>query len=333
MCRSHEAETDGISKPNIVSDCVKADKVVNQALNAAVHAFSARWLPLIAGTYVQGESLNVLARKLWLDARGKILLILQNRSYRSVLALYIFGMTPLPPGLDDTLPGQGSIGDVCIDVAMRHLQSLRVRRPINKFSSAAIVLEHSSTTSAALSKSAANPRDDSGYLLREAIAYWAGFVFDTSASITTGLPSILFTALNGFELEDTVQQLKAATQDFHEKTEDWRANGFQVTNQRAVWITQSASGLKGLFWKSVACLREALNYGRAESEIARAQNAVLECIQRFDTTYAPLLAACQKALIFLDGEAQLHWCKYHRIQEIQANATQISSAFTIILAC
>ncbi|EXJ75711.1 uncharacterized protein A1O5_00218 [Cladophialophora psammophila CBS 110553] len=285
--------------------CVKADKAVNQALNAAVHAFSVRWLPLIAGASIPTEKLNELARKLWHNARSKILLILQQkRSYRSILALYIFGMTPLPPGLEEHELAYGNIGEVCIDIAMRQLQNVRGKKNINRFSAAAIVVEPLTATA---SDDASSHTIDEGYQLRETIAYWAGFVFDTSASLTTGLPSILHASILGFQQERTIQLLKKTAQEFHDKTEDWRVNGFEVTNQRAIWIVQSASGWKGVFWKAVASLREALNYGHEPHVIFWAQAAALQGMQRYDMTYAPLLAACKRALLFLDFETQLNW--------------------------
>ncbi|KIW30405.1 uncharacterized protein PV07_06150 [Cladophialophora immunda] len=277
-CRQHDGHSD--TRQTVSgSVCVKADSVVNQALNAAVHAFSVRWLPLVAGTSIPAEKLNELARKLWYNARSKILLILQKRCYRSILALYIFGMTPLPPGLEEHEVSHGNIGEVCIDVAMRQLQSVRAKRNVSRFSSAAIA---TSSTSASATFDTASQSTDEGYALRETIAYWAGF-------------------------ERTVQLLKKTAQDFHDKTEDWRANGFEVINQSAIWIVQSASGCKGVFWKAVASLREALNYGHEPHVIARAQTAVLQCMLRYDVTYAPLLAACKRALLFLDFEAQLNW--------------------------
>ncbi|OAP62328.1 hypothetical protein AYL99_04531 [Fonsecaea erecta] len=305
-CRRH----DGHAKPRSMTAssgnvCVKAGKVVNQALNAAVHAFSVRWLPLVAGKSISTEKLNDLARKLWHNARVKVLLILQKRCYRSILALYIFGMTPLPPGLEDHELGDGTIGEVCVDIAMRQLQTVRARRDVSRFSSAAIATD--SVPLSAVVDTSPHHTVDEGYELRETIAYWAGFVFDTSASFTTGLPSILHASLLGFEQEQTVQLLKKTAQEFHEKTEDWRANGFEVTNQRAIWIVQSASGCKGVFWKAVAALREALNYGHEPHVVVRAQTAVLQCMLRYDVTYAPLLAACKRALLFLGFEAQLNW--------------------------
>lgn len=75
--------------------------MVNQVLKAAVHAFSVRWLPLLVRERIRNEFLNDLAQRLWYDARTKVLLVLQRRCFRSILALYVFGMTPVPPGKED----------------------------------------------------------------------------------------------------------------------------------------------------------------------------------------------------------------------------------------
>ncbi|KIW84347.1 hypothetical protein Z517_03597 [Fonsecaea pedrosoi CBS 271.37] len=310
-CRGHDGQVETRHPvPGPGNVCVKADTVVNQALNVAVHAFSVRWLPLVAGTNISTDKLNDLARRLWQNARSKILLILQRRCYRSILALYIFGMTPVPPGLEDEDLSHGNIGEVCIDIAMRQLLSVRARRrQVNRSESTAMTTKSALVGAGARAGPAVDLSDtvDEGYQLRETIAYWAGFVFDTSASLTTGLPSILHASLLGFEQEGTVQLLQRTAQDFHDKTEPWRLNGFEVTNQCAIWIVQSASGCKGLFWKAVASLREAFNYRHEPHLVVRAQTAVVQCMHRYDVTYAPLLAACKRALLFLDFEAQLNW--------------------------
>ncbi|OAL28159.1 hypothetical protein AYO20_09578 [Fonsecaea nubica] len=279
--------------------------VVNHALNAAVHAFSVRWLPLVAGENISTDKLNDLARRLWQNAQSKILLILRRRCYRSILALYIFGMTPMPPGLEEQEIGYGNIGEVCIDIAMRQLQSVRARRRyVNRFESALV-------GAGAKSAVASSNTTDEGYELRETIVYWAGFVFDTSASLSTGLPSILHASLLGFEQEGTVQLLQRTAQEFHDKTESWRLNGFEVTNQRAIWIVQSASGCKGLFWKAVASIREAFNYRHEPHLVVRAQTAVVQCMHRYDVTYAPLLAACKIRILRVYGLQDLLALHYH----------------------
>jgi hypothetical protein len=304
-CRVHEQCLDRKQRTSD-RECVRTDKQVNRALNAAVRAFSVRWLPLVAGSSISGERLNSLARRLWSEARTTALSILHQRCYRSVLALYIFGMTPVPVGLEESTKAQGSIGEVCIDVAIRQIQHLQAKSDITQFSAATIV-QRLSPGQLLLQKP--DSRGDEGYQLRESIAAWAGFVFDTSASLTRGLPSILHAGVLGFDQDKTIRLLKETVQTFHNETETWRTQGFEVSDQRATWIIQSASRCKGMLWKAVACLREALTYRAGSSTVTRAQAAVLEVMQRYELTFAPLLAACRRALVFLDGEAQLNWCK------------------------
>jgi hypothetical protein len=280
--------------------------VVNHALGAAVHAFSVRWLPLLVGERIREDLLNTLAWRLWHNARTKVLSVLQRRCFRSVLALYVFGMTPIPPGTQDSPDAQGSLGEVCIDTALRQLQYLTASMDLSCFSSASIA--HQPATS----KIAVHERPyraDDGYRLRETLSCWAGFVFDTSAALSTGRPSVLCAGVVAFEQDKTVQLLKSSIQQFHNNTDQWRLSGFDVTSQRAITIIQSASACKGLLWKAIASLREALAYNHDHSVVAKTCATILDIRQMFETTYAPLLAACKRALLFLDEEAQLQWCK------------------------
>lgn len=196
---------------------------------------------------------------------------------------------------------------MCIDAALRQLQNLTSRGDFGWFSSASIARQPPSSDR---SVKELPHRTDEGYRLPETLCCWAGFVFDTSAALSTGQPSVLSAGILGFEQDKTVQLLKSSVQRFHDSTEEWRLTGFEITNQRAITIIQSASACKGLLWKATACLREALAHNHEFLVVVRARNNVVDIRETFETTYAPLLVACKRGLFFLDEEAQLHWCEF-----------------------
>src|ERR1700712_3745488 len=71
--------------------------VINQALISAVHAFSARWLPISRfGKGIATDIQKLTATKeyfvenIWKRAHKDVLRVLTRPSYRSILALYLF---------------------------------------------------------------------------------------------------------------------------------------------------------------------------------------------------------------------------------------------------
>ena len=53
--------------------------------------------------------------------------LLNQVSYRSVLALYLFAQTPVPVGIYEEEELSGITGPVCMHTALMHIQKLRQR--------------------------------------------------------------------------------------------------------------------------------------------------------------------------------------------------------------
>lgn len=287
--------------------CPRCDRSVQLALIAAVHAFSLRWLPLVTNQGVDCQELMSLGDRLWQNARSRVMSIFDKLSYQSVLALYLFGLTPTYQG---ALVDQNTVrvaGEVSVDMALRQIHRLRVKRQDLSFSGTGL-----SPSAEQAQRQADGDRQSltEDFVHAENMMYWAAVVFDISASMTRGSPSILISGVFGFEDEPVIRLMKARVQLFHESTEAWRQNGFVPTNHTALAVVHRASTWKGYLWKVIGALREAINNGHEQSVISRLQTLVREGLERFDRTFRPLLAVCERHILFLSKDARLCYCKY-----------------------
>lgn len=75
---------------------IETDHQTRMSLERVTHAFAARWLPLIASS-LPSDSLSVqdMIVKLWREARADMLNVINRPTYRSMLTLYLFGLTPM----------------------------------------------------------------------------------------------------------------------------------------------------------------------------------------------------------------------------------------------
>ena len=210
-------------------------------------------------------------------------------------------MTTLPPGLDDDFEDT-RIGEVFVQIALGQYHVVRAKRRNRQFSGSKIM-------GASLVEGNSS-RFTEQFMFNESLAYWAGILIDTSTSLTLGRPSTLLASVLGFADESVFHMIQARRHIFHEKTSHWRDCGFEVTNETAVEIVQSAAAWKILHFKTISVLREAIIYGHGEDEVSKAQSAVLDGLDQFRQTYASLLLTCEKSLLFLDQEVQLCWCRY-----------------------
>lgn len=284
----------------ITHRCPRGDRAIQLALISAVHAFSCRWLPLVTDNATDSQQLLVLGNHLWNNAKARVMAVFDKLSYQTVLALYLFGLTPISEEASMDIENAYMAGEVSIDMALRQIHRLRVKRRDLRFSG----------TGLSFGKKVPNAHNsvNEDFIHAETMMYWAGVVFDTSSSMTRGCPSILCSGVFGFEEEPVFCLMKARVQLFHENTEAWRQNGFVPTSDDTLYIVHRASTWKGYVWKLIGVLREAMNHGYGESVIARLQFLIAEALGRFNMTFKPLLAACEKHILFFSKDARL--CYY-----------------------
>ena len=261
---------------------------------------------MTAGMGQPAQHYKIVVMALWRTARRDMLRIINRPSYRSVISLFLFALTPIPVGISEDEEADGISGQTCVPAALQQIQILRARQRNLQFSGSKVSL---STKSKPLAN-AAESIGSSDFIAAESIAYWAALTFDTSASLTLNCRSLLSSGLFGFEAELPWRLVRTGAKMFHEMTRGWRADGVvEMTDERANQIIASGTAWKLLAWKLTAIFKEALRDGHHESEVSRAFSFVTDGIQQFNDTYRRPLEACQRRMQFLGQTTKLRWCK------------------------
>ncbi|KAL7903010.1 hypothetical protein HDV63DRAFT_399893 [Trichoderma sp. SZMC 28014] len=231
--------------------------------------------------------------------------VFDKLSYQTVLALCLFVPTPISEKGSQDAKNAHSAGEVSIDMALRQIHRLRVKRRDLRFSGADLSFGRSDVNSPNNHESV-----NEDFIHAENMMYWAVVVFDTSSSMTRGCPSILCNGVFGFEEEPVFCLMKARVQLFQESTEAWRQNGFIPTSHDTLYIVHRASTWKGYVWKLIGVLRQSMNHGYGELIITRLQSLIVDALNGFDRTFKPLLAVCEKYILFFSKDARLCYWTY-----------------------
>lgn len=278
---------------------------IDDSLDRAIEAFAARWLPLAMHSTSSSPPYAEIIRGLWRRAHKDMLKVVNRPSYRSMLTLLLFALTPIPDGMSeeeelDRVPGQ-----VCVHAALQQIQELRVHERSLRFNGNRVnhdvqirslgVSPHSLATA--------------NFINAESAAYWAALTFDTSASLTLNCRPLLACGLFGFESESSWRLLRTCMEIFRDATQEWHDPEFEINNEKANQIIAAASAWKLMVWKLTANFKESLRDGHDEAEVSKAFGSVSEAIDQFNLTYRDLLGACQRRIQFFGQETKLRWCK------------------------
>ncbi|KAI1620301.1 hypothetical protein EDD37DRAFT_173848 [Exophiala viscosa] len=291
----HDAETP-------VSQRQDRDGLMEQSVKRAIHSFASQWLHIIPKHERIGIVHEDLVRDLWRAARRDMLKVINRVSYRSVLALFIFGLTPIPVGISTEEEMDGLTGHVCVQAALQQVQRLRERQRNCQFSGSKVspgidpVIGRQPTTD--LSQA---------FLTSESRAYWAALMVDTSASFTLNFRSSLSSGLHGVGSESSWRVLRMGANSFHTRTEEWRTSTFEVSDETTSQIVAAAAACSVYVWKMIAVLKEALREGDEEEKVIQAWKSFLESVDIFQVTFRPLLTACLRRLHFLSQVERLNW--------------------------
>ncbi|EHK25889.1 uncharacterized protein TRIVIDRAFT_189580 [Trichoderma virens Gv29-8] len=310
LCRyldRYMAETSEGNKGSAQEQWIQQDKerdvLIEQSLRNTIAAFAARWLPITSSDDLVGiNNLNQI-QTMWRQARRDMLRIINRPSYRSMLSLFLFALTPIPMGISEDEETDGVSGQVCIHAGLQQVQSLRARQRNLQFSGSKVFPSLSSTSICATPESV----DTSSFINAENIAYWAAITFDTSASLTLNCRPLLSSGLFGFESEFTWKLVRTCLNVFNESSKSWRFGSAEMTDERANEIIAAAACWKLLGWKLAANFREALRDGHDESEVRKALSYVNSSVKEFDTTFRPFLDECYKRMQFLGQQTKLRW--------------------------
>ncbi|KAK6447207.1 hypothetical protein FP744_10003457 [Trichoderma asperellum] len=283
----------------------KRDALIERSLRNTIAAFAVRWLPITSSDDVVGLALNNphQIQTMWRQARRDMLRIINRPSYRSMLSLFLFALTPIPMGISEDEEADGVSGQVCIHAALQQVQSLRAWQRNLQFSGSKVSPSLSSTPICATPESA----DTSSFINAENIAYWAAITFDTSASLTLNCRPLLSSGLFGFESEFTWKLVRTCLNVFNESSKSWCLGSAEMTDERANEIIAAAACWKLLVWKLAANFKEALRDGHDESEVRKALSQVSNSIKKFDATFRPFLDECYKRMQFLGQQTKLRW--------------------------
>ncbi len=285
------------------------DRLIDDSLQNTIAAFSARWLPLTSSKTDPDQCHRNAIHALWRHARRDMLRVINRPSYRSMLALFLFALTPIPAGIHEDEEVDGISGQACVHAALQQIQTLRARQRNLQFSGSKVSPSMKSKAICASPESIGT----SDFIAAESIAYWAALTFDTSASLTLNCRSLLSSGLFGFEAELPWRLVRTGAKMFEETTHDWRAGGLlEMTDDRANQIIANGTSWKLLAWKLTAVFKEALRDGHDESEVLKGYRRVTESMQHFNDTYRQPLEQCQRRMQFLEQQTKLRWCKLKR---------------------
>ncbi|QPC76476.1 hypothetical protein HYE68_007228 [Fusarium pseudograminearum] len=271
------------------------------SLQSTICAFAARWLPVTSAVESSENHCN-LVQSLWRHARRDMLRIINRPSYRSMLSLLLFALTPIPEGISEEEETDGISGQACVHAALQQIQNLRARQRNLQFSG-------SKVSPSLRSETVTTPEsiESSGFINAESTVYWAALTFDTSASLTLNCRPLLSSGLFGFESELPWRLVRTCAKMFDENARQWKQASADMTDERANQIIAAGASWKLLGWKLTAIFKEALRDGHEEPEVRKAYFAVVDSIKQFGIVYRPLLDECHKRMPFLGQKTKLRW--------------------------
>ncbi|CAI6101441.1 unnamed protein product [Clonostachys chloroleuca] len=283
----------------------ETDRQIQQSLRSTIASYSARWLDLTAQPAPSGCAHLDVTQALWRDARRDMLKAINRPSYRSMISLFLFALTPIPYGISEEEEADGISGQPCVQAALQQIQTLRARQRNLQFSESKV----SPSSPMKVQAICKTPESigTSSFINAESTAYWAALTFDTSASLTLNCRSLLSSGLFGFEAELPWRLVRTTSKMFDETVKHWGLSSFEMTDERANQIIAAGASWKLLGWKLTAIFKEALRDGHDELEVQKGYAAVVDSVKHFNTIYRPRLDACQKRMQFLGQKTKLRW--------------------------
>ncbi|OQV08533.1 hypothetical protein CLAIMM_12789 isoform 2 [Cladophialophora immunda] len=303
--RPDDSTTHITAFPNMLlddEDTEDQNAIINQALISAVHAFSARWLPV--SRFGRGNASDVRAltlakeyflERIWERAHKDVLRVLTRPSYRSILALYLFGTTPA-----STKNKQRCIADHCFEMSLRQYFQLRAR-------SSTIARQHGrrNENNSQLQDTSSTAQAHKELKHLEDTAYWFGVVIDGSRSLTRCQPSVLLPGLQG---EAQVwSPIKDQTEMFRTTYGSIPTSKAPLTDEIVMTMIQHGAACKTLFWKSVSRIQDYLFYQTVESPLEVLVNSAAEEMARFEDVFDPFFNQCARDWILLSQKSRLSY--------------------------
>ncbi|OAL22846.1 hypothetical protein AYO22_06754 [Fonsecaea multimorphosa] len=255
--------------------------IINQALISAVHAFSARWLSLSrfgreTATDVRALTLakEYFLERIWERAHRDVLRVLTRPSYRSILAMYLFGTTPT------TIKNkERCIADHCFEMSLRQYLQLRGR-------SSAIARQPGRRNENTLQLQDTSAKVQAYKELKhlEDTAYWFGV---------------------GEAL--VWRSIKEQTETFRTTYRSIHTSKAPLTDEIVMTMIQHGAACKTLFWKSVSRIQDYLFYQTVESTLEVLVKNAAEEMARFEEVFDPFFNQCARDWILLSQRSRLSY--------------------------
>jgi len=284
------------------------DAKINQALMSAVHAFVCRWLPL--EYFRQNDRMSfddTMVRKkgfmetIWQQAHENVLEALTRPSYRSILALYLFGITPV-----SSTNKQRASSRLCLSTSLRHYLDLRVK---SRISPAPALPNRPHTLHPIYGNSTTAQPTDLNFSHLEDTAYWFGIVIDTSRSMIRCQNPILLPGTAG-HAQQVWELVRKQVENFHLHHPTLHPSTKSALSEDTVLtILQHGSSCKTLCWASVTGVQDALFYNLSGVATNVAVDSALNEFRRFDKVFSSLLDQCARDFLLLSDKSRVSYCK------------------------
>lgn len=277
------------------------DAIINQSLISAVHAFSARWLP--ASHFRTNNPLDLqesmamrehFIKSVWQRAHKDVVAVLARPSYRSILALYLFGTTPTP-----LKTRERRIVAHCQETAIRHYVQLRAQTsPVARCSSTTSV-----QVSANFEQSTPEVKAREEYDHLADTAYWFGIVIDGSRAVTKCQPSILLPSLNGeSQVWDPIRKQVENADMIYRAVQSTKG---PLTDDTVMAMIQYGFAYKTLFWKAISWVQDYFFYHTVDLPVETLVGNVACEMDRFQDIFGPFLDHCALDYVLLSEKSRL----------------------------
>lgn len=282
----------------------KDNDLANQALTSAVYAFSIRWLTIHKNA--QDEHSNSakntsrevrenLSDRIWQQAHQKMYPVMSRPSYRAILALHLFGITPVPTQNQDR-----RATDLCIEIALSHHKRMRSEEHIIQSSTQA---RPSSLYLPSFSPGQQDSPEELERSCMQDMAYWFSVTCDTSRSLTLCRSSILLPGHSG-DMK-VWSHVRGNMQDFHTSYQHLRHARIPMTDDAAIIILQHASACQKMFSSAIVRVQDALYHHEIDIPLETTIANAFRQFEQFEEVFGSHLDRCSRDFMLLNEQNQI----------------------------
>jgi hypothetical protein len=260
--------------------------IVKQALLSAIHAFSARWLP------VDWEIKDKVMQQLWSYSHQSVYAAMIRSTYCSILALYLFGITTT-----STSNSEREASDLSLAISLRHYKQITLRLRI---------FSYDSSTRLGQANDAVVNEKALGLSQMQDTAYWFGVICDTSQALIRCQPSILLEA--HLDADEIWHCIRKEISEFEERSRAWGTSRLPLSVENIYSIIQHGSAHVVLVWKAITMVQASLFYALEGTTVEKATEIAMTELNRFEEVFGPLLGLCRRDFILLNEKIRISSC-------------------------